>query len=621
MKRKSPTHKGWSRADLVEEVTRLRKRKKYGLVWDTEKTREVFEQDARDRLPMLKDVKKSSFMLDGGKPVNFVIEGDNYHALSVLTYTHRGKIDAIYIDPPYNTGNKTWKYNNRYIDDDDSYKHSKWISFMAKRLKLAKRLLTQQGVICVMIDNNELHNLRHIMEEVFSDREIITTVIEHNARGRIKNNFALTHEYALWAVNRGQDCITRTEELGEDIRRNLRRTGNNSRRADSPTMFYGIEVDKRTMKIVFVTEPLALGQKIPKHTNPKTEMVWPIDSDGNERNWYYGPQKTREEARRGECIAKKIFGQTHIHYHIPGKRKRRKSVWFGPKYDSSTYGSELLTEIIGQNDFPYPKSIHAVKECIASMTGKKDAIVLDFFAGSGTTGHAVMELNRSDGGNRQFILCTNNEGDICSTVTLPRLSKVIRGYKFKGKQRDILHTERLTYMAIKNGERLHERIEQLKAQHAGGYDRFEVKIVDRRMELHGIREIRSKKEGLKNNLRHFKTTFVSSAPTDENKRKITELSTEVLCIKENCFEAVREGRKFRIFRGPNGNHLGIVYYYDGIGPFKKAASALRSRVSTYVFSLGDEVDEADFAGVEGLVTLKPIPSPILNAYRRIFSHA
>jgi len=590
-------------------------------VWDAEKGKEVFEQDSQGRLPMLKEVKGSSVTLDKSKPVNFLIEGDNYHALSVLTYTHGGKIDAIYIDPPYNTGNKTWKYNNRYVDDDDSYKHSRWISFMAKRLKLAKRLLAQDGIICVMIDNYEVHNLRHIMEEVFPSKEIITTVVVHNARGRIKNNFALTHEYALWAVNRGQDCITRTTEQGEDIRRNLRRTGNNSRRADSPTMFYGIEVDKKTSRILAATAPLPLGKKIPRHANPGTEVVWPVDSEGNERNWYYSSRKMLEEARRGKCFAKKIAGRTQIHYHIPGKPKRRKSVWHGPKYDASTYGSELLTEIIGQNDFPYPKSIHAVKECVLSMTGKKDAIVLDFFAGSGTTGHAVMELNDEDGGSRQFILCTNNEGDICASVTLPRLSRVMRGYRFSGRQRDLLFEGRLTPSSIKSGHELHERMERIKGEHVGRYGEFKKEVQGGKILLYGIKEIKSRKAGLKNNLRHFETTFVSSATTDENKRSITMRSTEMLCIKEGCFEAVKAGRRFRIFRGAGGNHLGIVYYYDGIGPFKRAVSALQKRVNTYVFSLGDEVDRSDFAGVEGLVALRPIPSPILNAHRRIFSHA
>lgn len=621
MARESQPYRDWSKDDLIEEIIRLRKRKKYGLVWDSEKTREVFEQDVRNRLPVLADMEKDSLMLEGGKPVNVLIEGDNYHALSVLAYTHEGRIDAIYIDPPYNTGNKTWKYNNRYIDDDDAYRHSKWISFMAKRLRLARRLLARDGIICVMIDNYELHNLRHIMEEVFSDREIITTVIEHNARGRIKNNFALTHEYALWAVNRGRDCITRTSELGKDIRRNLRRTGNNSRRADSPTMFYGIEVKKNTLSIVSATEALPLGKKIPRHTDPGTEMVWPVDSDGNERNWYYSSQKMLAEAGRGECFAKKIDGRTQIHYHIPGKPKRRKSVWSGPMYDASTYGSELLTEIIGQNDFPYPKSVHAVKECIAAMTDKKDAIVLDFFAGSGTTGHAVMELNREDCGTRQFILCTNNEGGICASVTLPRLSRVMRGYRFTGKEHDVLLERRLTYSAVQRGHELHEEIKRLRGEHAGRYDKFEVKVQDGNIRLRGTRSIKSKKAGLGGNLRHFRTAFVSSSPTDENRKRITERSTELLCLKEGCFEPVKSGRQFRIFRGPGGSHLGIVYYYGGIGPFKRAVAALQKRVSTYVFSLGDEVDRGDFADVEGLVALRPIPAPILSVHRRVFAHA
>lgn len=148
-----------------------------------------------------------------------------------------------------------------------------------------------------------------------------------------------------------------------------------------------------------------------------------------------------------------------------------------------------------------------------------------------------------------------------------------------------------------------------------------MKIKDGRILLRGTRSVGSKKAGLRNNLRHFRTAFVSSAPTDENKRRITERSTELLCLKEGCFEPVRSGRQFRIFRGPGGGHLGIVYGYGGIGQFKAAVSKLQKRVSTYAFSLGDEVDESDFAGVEGLVALRPIPAPILNVHRRIFSHA
>ncbi len=618
-KPKKIDYSSWSQDELIKEIKKLNKRKKYGLVWDEERIKEIFEQEAEKKLPVLKEIVKNGIK-NQSKSNNILIEGDNYHALSVLNYTHKGKIDVIYIDPPYNTGNNTWKYNNRYIQDDDSYKHSKWISFMTKRLQRTKRLLKKNGVICVTIDNHELHNLRHMMGDVFPDKEIIVTVIEHNIRGRTRNNFALTHEYALWAVNEGDDLITKSSDMGDDIRRNLRRTGNNSRRADSPTMFYGIEVDKKSLRIISVTKPLLLKEKIPNHSNTNTEMIWPIDSDGNERNWYYSPKTMLSELKKGELYAKKIKNTIQIHYHITGKLKRRKSVWSDSIYDASTYGSELLTEIIGENNFPFPKSIHTVKECIRAMTNKKDAVILDFFAGSGTTGHAVLELNKEDGGDRRFILCTNNEGNICNEITLPRLLNVINGYSFTGKQRETLLEKKLSYAVIKKGEEIYAEIEQIKLEQKSNFTKFEVKIKKETIRLIGIKEIKGKKSGLDGNLKYFTTFFVDSEPTDQNKKIMVEQSTEMLCLKEDCFELVKKGNQFKIFKNHNDQYLGIIYYYDGIEPFQKEILKIGKKINTYVFSFTDEINEDEFEQVRSLITLKPIPSAILNIYRQMFPY-
>lgn len=158
---------------------------------------EDVEEQLRENLPVLNEVKERAIINGEEYPNHILIEGDNLHALTALAFTHEGKIDVVYADPPYNTGNKTWKYNNNYIDDEDPFRHSKWIAFMERRLKILKRLLSPTGIVCIIIDNYEVHNLRHLMEEIFTGREIIITVIEHNFRGRAKNNFALTHEYAL----------------------------------------------------------------------------------------------------------------------------------------------------------------------------------------------------------------------------------------------------------------------------------------------------------------------------------------------------------------------------------------------------------------------------------------
>ena len=215
-----------------------------------------------------------------------------------------------------------------------------------------------------------------------------------------------------------------------------------------------------------------------------------------------------------------------------------------------------------QSSFDTPKPIKLIKR-ILEIASCQNSIILDFMAGSGTTGHAVLQLNKEDGGHRKFILCTNNENNICTDVCYPRLKKVIKGYKNS------------------KGEKI---------------------------------------EGLGGNLKYFKTSFVDSEPTDYNKKIMVEQSTEMLCLKEDCFELVREGKSFKIFKNSSDNYLGIILYYDGIDSFKKEILKLDKKINAYVFSLNDTVDEKDFVGIDHLVNIKPIPSAILNVYKRIFAY-
>lgn len=606
----------YSKDELIKEIKKLKKRKKYGVVWEA-KPEEVAEL-CKEKLPILKEDTNKEIKTDENKPINVLIEGDNYHALSVLNYTHNSKIDFIYIDPPYNTGSETWKYNNRYIDEEDPFRHSKWISFMYKRLKLSKRLLKKTGIICVTIDNYEIHNLRHIMEEIFTNREIIVTIIEYNFRGRAKNNFALTHEYALWGVPKGEDLITRLNETSGDIKRNLRRTGQGSRRFESPTLFFGIEVNKKTLKIISVTDPIKNGDKFPESKNKDTVYIYPIDTNGVERRWYYSPKSVMDEVKKGNIWAKIINDRIEIHYWKPGKLKRRKSVWTGPKYDGSTYGSELLTEIIGENDFPYPKSLYAVKECIEAATDNKNAIILDFFAGSGTVGHAVLELNKEDNGKRKFILCTNNEGNICTEICYPRVKNVIEGYKFKGKEKDILFEEKVTYSKMKNCPQYIGSMNLIEEEKKEQYDQFIGEFKDNTLRFYGIKNIDGLKKGTKGNLKYFKTDFVDAEQTDENKKKLVDRSTEMLCLKESCFNEIKKGKDFKIFKNYQRKHLGIIYDDDGIIPFKEELKKFNKKFVVYVFSLDESAREEEFEDVKHLVNLKPIPAVILNVYKRIF---
>ena len=593
------------------------------MVWDEETIKEEFEQESEEKLPVLKEVIKNEIRGES-QSNNILIEGDNYHALSVLNYTHKGMIDVIYIDPPYNTGSNSWKYNNKFIQEDEPFKHSKWISFITKRLRLTKKLLKKNGIICITIDNHEVHNLRHIMEDVFSDRDIIITVIQHNFRGRAKNNFALTHEYALWAVPKYIESITRLAEKSSDIRRNLRRTGQGSKRIDSPTMFFGIEVNQDTLEILSVSDPI-YEKKLPITNNNDTKYIFPIDNERVERRWYYSPKTVLSELKKKNIYAKKIRNKIEIHYWKSGKEKRRKSVWTDSKYDGSTFGSELLTEIIGENDFPFPKSIHAVKECIMAMTNKKDAVILDFFAGSGTTGHAVLELNNEDNGNRKFILCTNNEGDICTSVCHPRLKNVIKGYKFKGNQKNLLFGEPLTLTKFKKCEQILNEIDQIKLEQKKEFNNFKTELKNDMIKLFGIKNIVKKKEGLGSNLKYFKTDFVDwQYTTKQNKKNLVDRSVEMLCLREDCFELVKEKSHFKIFKN-SSHHMAIISNYDGIDEFNNLIkkmnekSKFKKKINLYVFPpFDDGVDEGDFAEIKKHVNLIPIPSSILNVYRKLF---
>ncbi|MEK4627377.1 DNA methyltransferase [Solibacillus sp. FSL R7-0682] len=352
-----------------------------------------------------------------------LVHGDNFQGLNLIQKKYNKKIQGIYIDPPYNTNGSEIVYKN-------GYKDSSWATLMYDRLSIAKKLLTPSAPMCVTIDEYAVDLLGYVIKQSMSNYKIRPVIIEYNHRGRVKKNFAITHEYGLWVIPNNEDVITKKRENSEDIKRNLRRTGTDSMRTDSPKQFYGIEVNKETLEIVGVTDSLDVNEPIPQHNNPSTKMIWPIDDDGIERRWYYGVNRIMDDVKEGTIWAKKIKGKIQIHYFQAGKPKARKSIWSGSLMDSSTYGSELLNDIFGSGNvnFSFPKSIHAVQESLEAMSLFKEAIFMDFFGGSGTTGHAVINLNRNDQGNRKYILM--EMGSYFDTTTKVRIKKIIYSPKW-----------------------------------------------------------------------------------------------------------------------------------------------------------------------------------------------
>lgn len=445
----------------------------------------------------------------GDKPFHTVINGENFHVLEQLTFTHANSVDAIYIDPPYNTGARDWKYNNDYVEDDDLYRHSKWLAFMERRLKLAKRLLNpKDSVLLVTIDEKEYLRLGLLLEQVFPEAAIqmVTSVIAPGGQPRA-NHLSRVEEYIfvvyLGSASVGQDLRASegSDESDEEptFRKavpweNLIRRGTSAARRDRENGFYPFFIEPSSRRIVEIGEPL-LPPDVPRTTvfaPPGLEVVWPIRSDGSEGRWRISSPAARKLLEQGFIRVGRLnkeSGQHAMNYVLRSDIARiaageisvmgraedgsallerqtsessvggaPKTVWNRESHNAGNYGTALVRTLLPGRTFPFPKSLYAVEDALRLFVkNKPEAVVLDFFSGSGTTAHAVMRLNKQDGGRRQAILVTNNEvsaeeqkslrkkmlrpGDeewekhgICDYITKPRIRAAITGLTPEGKR-------------------------------------------------------------------------------------------------------------------------------------------------------------------------------------------
>jgi len=446
---------------------------------------------------------------DESKPFHAVINADNFHALQLLLYCYAGQVDVIYIDPPYNKGARDWKYNNDYVDATDQWRHSKWLAMMKRRLFLAKQLLKPDGVMIVTIDENEVHHLGMLLEQLFPEylRHMVSAVI--NPKGTGKLNFARVDEYIIFCIPKtGTSLISGNlvpflsrpieadeeepdegSELGDEpaeeaqpkllkvpaaelpfpredfalweLRHARRRGSESSYRHQRPNQFYPIYVNPVEERVVRVGTSLPLGHDPNYSPVDGLVAVWPIDDEGNHRCWRFVPETMQQlvDERRvvvGRFNRARQTWTLNIWERKPSDKKV-KTVWWNSRHDAGTHGTTLLHNILGRRDaFPFPKSLYAVRDTLATVCGKRpDALIVDFFAGSGTTYHATALLNAEDGGNRRCVLVTNNEvsekmarqlekqgfysGDhqfeahgICESVTWPRCKFVTQGHRDDG---------------------------------------------------------------------------------------------------------------------------------------------------------------------------------------------
>lgn len=381
-----------------------------------------------------------------------LIEADNFHALQLLEYLYPKQVDCIYIDPPYNTGARDWKYNNDYVDSSDSYRHSKWLSMMQRRLKIAKRLLNpENSVLIVTIDEKEYLHLGCLLEEMFPEARIqmVSSVI--SSQGSTRDGlFSRADEY-IFFVFLGAAEVRKSEDdmlnEGQSATKGqlwfqFVRTGKGNLRENSKNLFYPIFADPIKGKIISIGESIPLG--VPKESIPVPDgqiAIWPMTADGREARWRTGTEVANRRLERGllrlgktskkengwsvltvnegtekrievgEVVIESIdeTGAAQLVEKYGGSLRAPKTVWNKVSHNAGWHGSKLLAKILLDRKFPYPKSLYAVQDALRIVTPKKDALIVDFFAGSGTTLHAVNLLNAEDGGTRRCILVTNNE--------------------------------------------------------------------------------------------------------------------------------------------------------------------------------------------------------------------
>ena len=555
----------YTKEELLAYVRQLQKDTKFGLVWNPKQENIVSECETK--VPVLREVAdKAIAKASDNEPTHLLLEGDNYHSLSVLNYTHAGKIDVIYIDPPYNTGNKDFIYNDHYVDKEDPYRHSEWLSFMDNRLRLAKELLTDTGTLLISIDDNEQAHLKILCDTVFGAENFIATLpTVMNLKGNQDEfGFAGTHEYVLvYTKNKTKSKFNlfdlNEEELNKDwledehgiykVADNLRATGVNAPRSKRPNLYYPIFITPDE-HIYSTDNDLPLSKS--------DEIVLPHNPEGEELSWYW-KKDTLAKNIHNLIIKRTKNGTQFYRKQRPSlgdlPTKKPKSIWYKAEYSTSSATTQLKA-MFGKKVFNNPKPVALIKDLLL-IASNNDALVLDFMAGSGTTGQAVLELNKENHGKRQFILATNNENGIAENITFERINKVINGYNSTA--------------------------------------------------------------GIPANLRYYRTDFVEvqglSRLTDDDKLEITKEMGAMIALRENSFEQVEQTSHWQTYE--NNTQVTAIYYREDktkIDEYIDKLNAQDKPVKLYVFGWGKNAG-TEYASKK--IIVEDIPEPLIEVYKEI----
>lgn len=526
--------------DIELELTK----NKYGLVWEEHQERVDIEIESK--VPVFTQVSEKEITMDKNLPYNFLLEGDNLHSLYLLEKTHKNCIDVVLIDPPYNTGNKDFIYDDNYLNPEDDYKHSKWLSFMEKRLKIVYSLLKDSGMIIIHIDEKEFAQLKLLCDDIFGVSNYIGEFIwkARSGKGGTNSLIAMQHEYILCYaknianINFRQDINVIEKEKLE----NLRQWGQGVYRKDRPTMFFPIlkkgEMFKLPQKEEYkriytngVFNDTFIDNLKEKYESEGFDFILPYINDeyGRWRQGFDGVQKLIDNNQL--VLTKDRQGRKTIKKIIPANKKSTVAIdSMLLEHGSASTGTKQIKELFDNKKvFDTTKPLEVEKFLIdLGVYNKPNAIILDCFAGSGTTGHAVVELNKKDGGNRQFILCTNNEKKICENITYERINKVITGYKYRGNKEHVLYERKLNLKDLSIIDSILREIQEIEDNNIDGFESIKREFKDNTIKLIAKQTIEEGIDGIPANLMYYKTDYINKLANDTEGIYVDELLKHIV---------------------------------------------------------------------------------------------
>ncbi len=544
---------------LKKEIERLKKavkKQRYGLVWMD--VPEAFEDDVENKLPILREVPKLAIKNSSNKPTHILIEGDNYHALTCLNYTHKGKIDVVYIDPPYNTGSDGFRYKDKRILDkfpdgtevpvDHPFRHSYWLSFMQKRLDLVHDLLSKNGVVFISIDDNEMAQLKLLCDSIFGENNVEVMIWhkvgDDSGRLKITYRFRREHEYIIVCYKQKEETFFKKYLSDRNYKNEYTNPDNDPRGAYKQGIISSSEANSNPNGKNYYSITIPSGRVVTRQWRVDKEEFKKLDADNR---IYYG--------KTGDSIPSlKVF--------VSEQKETTPTSILSELGTAKSAGIEL-EDLMGEKIFNYPKPVTLIKHLI-KISSEKNSIVLDFFAGSGTTGQAVIESNNEDEGIRQFILVTNNDEvvngkkhKIMSDICYPRIKKVMQLYK--------------------------------------------------------------------NGIKYYKTIFIGKNnilnATDQDKIELAHNAGELLALAENTLELAKQNKFYQLFEDTEKQKYTAVYFREEMDKFDEFSEMVRKfkkPTTIYVFSWGDEEFSDDFADLKQ-AKVKTIPMPILEIYKQIYN--